>query len=148
VDWPGRLEWLRVGVDQFALIDAAHNPEGAAALAAYLGNAALGKLPIVIGIMQDKNADAMVRALAPAVSTFVVTEAATARSMPAAALGRLIAGLLPTPVVERADAIAAVAAALSISPAIVVAGSILLAGPVRATLIARGAEAVPFPSAS
>jgi dihydrofolate synthase / folylpolyglutamate synthase len=52
--WPARLEWLQVGAGQ-VLLDAAHNPAGAEALASYLSDAAIPPLPMVLVTMQDKN---------------------------------------------------------------------------------------------
>jgi dihydrofolate synthase / folylpolyglutamate synthase len=70
---PGRLE--RVGEDPPAFIDVAHNPDGAAALAEGLGEIAAGR-PIVacIAALADKDAGAMIGALAPVLSRVVCTE--------------------------------------------------------------------------
>jgi dihydrofolate synthase/folylpolyglutamate synthase len=70
---PGRLE--RVGEDPPVFIDVAHNPDGAVALAEGLGEIATGR-PVVacIAALSDKDAGAMVRALAPALSQVVCTE--------------------------------------------------------------------------
>ncbi|MGH9175724.1 MAG: bifunctional folylpolyglutamate synthase/dihydrofolate synthase, partial [Vicinamibacterales bacterium] len=54
VDWPARLEWLRLGADRYVLIDAAHNPAGAQALAEYLRCAQVAPLPVALAVMQDK----------------------------------------------------------------------------------------------
>ncbi|MBW8058740.1 MAG: bifunctional folylpolyglutamate synthase/dihydrofolate synthase [Solirubrobacterales bacterium] len=85
---PGRLE--RVSGDPPALVDAAHNADGAAALAEALPELAGGR-PVVacLAILRDKDAGAMVRALAPALQRAVCTELPTAalyaRGLPAAA---------------------------------------------------------------
>jgi dihydrofolate synthase / folylpolyglutamate synthase len=70
---PGRLE--RVGADPLAYIDVAHNPDGAAALAEGLGEVAAGR-PVIacIAALADKDAGAMIRALAPVLSHAVCTE--------------------------------------------------------------------------
>jgi dihydrofolate synthase/folylpolyglutamate synthase len=70
---PGRLEL--VAQDPPTYIDAAHNPDGAAALAAALPALAEGK-PVVgcIAILADKDAAEMVRALAPALERAVFSE--------------------------------------------------------------------------
>jgi dihydrofolate synthase/folylpolyglutamate synthase len=70
---PGRLE--QVGDDPPAFIDVAHNPDGAAALAEGLAEIAGGR-PVVacIAALGDKDAGAMIRALAPALSYVVCTE--------------------------------------------------------------------------
>jgi dihydrofolate synthase/folylpolyglutamate synthase len=70
---PGRLE--RVGDDPPAFIDVAHNPEGAAALAEGLAEIAAGR-PVIacIAALADKDAGAMIGALAPVLSHVVCTE--------------------------------------------------------------------------
>jgi dihydrofolate synthase/folylpolyglutamate synthase len=69
---PGRLE--RIAERPPTYVDAAHNPDGAAALAealpALLGNRVIGCL----AILADKDAAAMVRALAPVLERAVCTE--------------------------------------------------------------------------
>jgi dihydrofolate synthase/folylpolyglutamate synthase len=69
---PGRLE--RIAGDPPILLDAAHNPEGAAALAEALPEVAAGR-PVVacLAILADKDAVAMVEALAPAVTHAICT---------------------------------------------------------------------------
>jgi dihydrofolate synthase / folylpolyglutamate synthase len=82
---PGRLE--RVGEDPPVLLDAAHNPDGAAALAESLAEVSGGR-PIVacLAVLGDKDARAMVAALAPALQRAVCTElpreALRARGLP------------------------------------------------------------------
>jgi dihydrofolate synthase/folylpolyglutamate synthase len=84
---PGRLERVVEGPPIF--LDAAHNPDGAAALAEGLAEVAAGR-PVVacIAALADKDAEAMVRALAPALERAVCTElqpaALEARGLPGA----------------------------------------------------------------
>ncbi len=70
---PGRLE--QVAGDPPTYLDAAHNPDGAAALAEGLAEVAPG-CPIVacIAVLGDKDAGGMVRALAPVLDRVVCTE--------------------------------------------------------------------------
>ena len=70
---PGRLEV--VAHDPTTILDVAHNPDGAAALAEALPAVTGGK-PVFacIGILADKDAEAMLRALAPALEHVVCTE--------------------------------------------------------------------------
>jgi dihydrofolate synthase / folylpolyglutamate synthase len=94
---PGRLE--RIAESPPTYIDAAHNPDGAAALAEALpGIAADGAVVACLAILADKDAEAMVAALAPAVDRVVCTE------LPVAALesqGR--PGAASRPAAELAD---------------------------------------------
>jgi dihydrofolate synthase/folylpolyglutamate synthase len=70
---PGRLE--RVAEDPPVLLDAAHNPDGAAALAEGLAEVAAGR-PVIacLAVLGDKDAEAMARALAPVLERAVCTE--------------------------------------------------------------------------
>jgi len=70
---PGRLE--RIADDPPTFLDAAHNPDGAAALAEALPEVAGGG-PVVacLAILADKDAAMMVRALAPALDRAVCAE--------------------------------------------------------------------------
>ncbi len=146
VDWPARLEWLRVPKAGDVLLDAAHNPAGAQALADYVLSA-VGPLPLVCGVMRDKDVAGLVRALAPAVSRFVATTAPTRRALAAPELAERIRGVAPEAEVEcRDDPIAAVHETLGSAERVIVAGSIFLVGPVRAQLLARGAATVRYPS--
>jgi dihydrofolate synthase/folylpolyglutamate synthase len=148
VDWPARLEWLRLPGAGDVLLDAAHNPAGAEALADYV-LATVGPVPLVCGVMRDKDVSALVRALGPAVSRFVATTAPTPRALGAAELAERIRVALPDAVVEWFDDhFAAVREALSLAPRVIVAGSIFLVGPVRAHLLAQGASTVRYPSNS
>jgi dihydrofolate synthase / folylpolyglutamate synthase len=76
---PGRLELVAEHPPVY--IDAAHNPQGAAALAESLASVAAGKRVVAcLAILADKDAAAMIAALAPALDRVVCTE------LPAAAL--------------------------------------------------------------
>jgi dihydrofolate synthase/folylpolyglutamate synthase len=137
--WPARLEWLRLA-DGELLIDAAHNPAGAAALATYLTDTNLAPLPMVIAVMEDKDLTGMVQPLVPVASAFVATTVPHSRARTADALASALRVLAPRLAIEaEPDADAAVARVLSRSKRAVVAGSIYLIGPLRARLIANGA---------
>ena len=76
---PGRLELIAEQPPTF--VDAAHNPAGAAALAESLPAVAEGRRVVAcLAVLADKDAEAMIRALAPALEHAVCTE------LPAAAL--------------------------------------------------------------
>src|SRR6266545_4057578 len=74
--WPGRLEEIG-GV----LLDGAHNPDGAAALAAALRALHPGRpVELVFGVLADKDHAGMLRALVPAVRRLHVVAPATPRA--------------------------------------------------------------------
>jgi len=140
--WPARLEWLRC-TEGDLLIDAAHNPAGAEALASYVEDAGVSPLPIVLAVMRDKDLASIVRPLARVASRFVTTQVATTRSWSADALAARLAELLPGVTVDvEPDPHAAVKRALSGSPRAVAAGSIFFVGPLRATLLGSGAVSI------
>jgi dihydrofolate synthase / folylpolyglutamate synthase len=93
---PGRLEQIADRPPTF--LDAAHNPDGAAALAEALAELAAGR-PVVacLAILGDKDAEAMVRALAPAIERVVCTELD-----PAVLASRGLPGALTRPAGELA----------------------------------------------
>jgi dihydrofolate synthase/folylpolyglutamate synthase len=133
-DWPARLE-LVAGAHGEALIDGAHNPAGARALAAYILETYDRRLPFVVGVMQDKKIDAIVGALAPAASHFVCTAAETPRALEPGALAGVAARVAPdVPRTIAADPWSAFQAAAALGSPVVVAGSLYLAGALRSRL--------------
>ncbi len=147
--WPGRLELLHVdGRD--ILLDGAHNPAGAAALAAaldelrpFLGG---GRLTLLTASMADKDVAGVIAALARssalADARIVATSVGGARALPAdelaAAWSRSDDRLAHArrPVAAEPDPAAALDGILA-GPAgpVVVAGSLYLVGAIRARLV-------------
>ncbi len=139
--WPGRLEWLRLPDGGELLIDAAHNPAGAAALSTYLQDTSLAPIPIVLAVMEDKDLAAMVAPLAAVAASWVATTVPHTRARPADTLAEALRALTPAVDVRAAaDPETAVALALSGSKRAVAAGSIYLIGPLRSRLLASGAS--------
>jgi dihydrofolate synthase / folylpolyglutamate synthase len=143
--WPGRLELIDVGGRE-VLLDGAHNPAGAAALAIALDDLrpslAPGPWTLVTAIMADKDVDGVVRALATSTALTGARVIATAvdlpRALAPAALADRWRAIRPA---ERrpetaADPDAAMHRALADgSGPVVVAGSLYLVGAVRARLV-------------
>lgn len=139
--WPGRLEWLAVRGSEL-LVDAAHNPAGAAALASYLIDAGVAPLPVALAVMEDKDLAGMVAPLAGVASRFVAAESSSTRSLRAAELARRLRDLAPeVPVEVEADPLRAAERALSEGRG-VAAGSIYFTGPLRARLLEAGARSI------
>jgi len=139
--WPARLEWLRLAGGGELLIDAAHNPAGAAALATYLQDTDVAPIPMVLAVMEDKDLAGMVKPLLPVASTFVATTVPHARARTAESLAAALRVLAPKlPIEVEPEPEAAVARALARSPRAVAAGSIYLIGPLRARLLKSGAS--------
>lgn len=138
--WPGRLEWLRLPRGGEVLIDAAHNPAGAAALASYLQDTRRATLPIVFAAMADKDLAGMIKALEPVASLFVATTVPHARARSAEEMAAEIRKQTSSvQVIAAPTPEAAVDLALEHAPRIVAAGSIYMIGPLRSHLLAAGA---------
>ena len=129
--WPGRLDVRRFSGGRELLLDAAHNPAGAASLASYLMAEGGRPRPLVFAAMRDKDVAGMFAALLPAVDSLVITRASNARAADPEwlkAQARAVAPALPIAIVPSVDE--ALDAAWRASPRIVVAGSIFLLGDV------------------
>jgi dihydrofolate synthase / folylpolyglutamate synthase len=134
---PGRLE--RVAERPPTYLDAAHNPDGAAALAEALPTIAEGR-PVVacLAVLADKDAEEMVAALAPALDRVVCTE------LPAAALeGHGRPGAASRPTAELVAACEAAGLAAEAEPALGAAlarARELAAGPPEGVLLVTGSH--------
>ena len=133
--WPARLELISLPDGRRVLLDAAHNPEGARALRAYLARWHPDRPALVVGIMRDKDVDAILRELLPVTSSVIATAADTRRALSADELAARVTALDPTKAVRACgDVLTAINAALDDSRTVCVAGSIVLAGAVRERL--------------
>ena len=126
-DWPARLELLTLPAGKRVLIDAAHNEEGAAALADYLRRWHPERPALVIGVMRDKDVRPILDALLPVTSRVFATAAPTPRALPAEDVAALAGGGAES----FHDPEAAIDRALEVADTVCVAGSIFLAGAVR-----------------
>ncbi len=89
---PGRLEVVRRGPT--VVLDAAHNPHGAAAVVEAVRDSFIfDPLVGVVGVMADKDAEGMLAELEPIFSEVVCTQSSTPRAMSAEALGEIAADL-------------------------------------------------------
>jgi dihydrofolate synthase/folylpolyglutamate synthase len=126
VSWPGRLE--RIGG---FLLDAAHNPDGAEALARHLraSNVAPTEVALVFGVLGDKDWPAMLDALAPHAASriYVALNGASRAGVPAEALHARHHGLIAGSVES--------AIRLAHGSLVVIAGSLVLVGEARAVLL-------------
>ena len=142
--WPGRLELLEHGGTEI-LLDGAHNPAGAAALAQALDDLrphlAAGPLTLVTATSADKDVDGLIaglaRAAALAEAHVVCTAVGAPRAIAAAALAARWRAIAPgVRVTVAADPDAALERALATAAGpIVVAGSLYLVGAVRGRLV-------------
>jgi dihydrofolate synthase/folylpolyglutamate synthase len=89
--WPGRLEWIPG--DPPVLLDGAHNPAGARALAEHLRG--LRPCVLLFGVMRDKDIAEIARILFPVAQAVVLTRPRVARAA------------TPDEIAERAGAVSA-----------------------------------------
>jgi dihydrofolate synthase/folylpolyglutamate synthase len=126
--WPGRLQWIPGWPP--LLLDGAHNPAGARALAAYVEK--LRPFVLVFGAMADKDVEALGRLLFPLASALVLTRPADPRAASAAEVARRTAPLSRGAYLEDRPR-RALALARRLLPGdrpVVVAGSLYLVGEV------------------
>jgi dihydrofolate synthase/folylpolyglutamate synthase len=144
--WPGRLELLEVDGHE-VLLDGAHNPAGAAALALALGDlrpflaggreSAPPPLSLVHGSMADKDVDGIIKALDAAEALrgarIIATQVPGDRALPAAELAHRWRAIRPdAEVTVVVDVAAALDRALvGAAGPVVVAGSLYLVGEAR-----------------
>lgn len=128
---PGRLQLL--GTNPTVLVDAAHNPHGARALTTALQDSFdFDEWGVVLGILADKDAAGIVDALVPIAAHVFATSPASDRASDADTIADL-AEARDLPVTVHGDLAAAADAArewaaASDRRAVVVAGSVVLAG--------------------
>lgn len=130
---PGRLQTL--GVDPTVIVDAAHNPHGARALAAAIRTYFhFNELALVMGILEDKDAHGIVDELAPLATRIHVTQSHSDRAIPSDQLAERVdewvheAVRLEFNTLEAALAEAREWAAAEDGRAVLVTGSITLVG--------------------
>ena len=136
--WPGRLEVRPLDAGRTLILDAAHNPHGARALADHLERWCSPRPALIFAAMTDKDIRGLLTALLPAVGTVVIPAMASPRAAAPALIRNLVAVLDPGREVRIApDAPGALALAWQASRTVVAAGSIVLVGEVRDTLTPR-----------
>lgn len=101
---PGRLEVVRRSPT--VLLDTAHNPAGAQALAEAVTEAfTFTRLVGVVGVLADKDALGILEALEPVLAEVVVTVSSSPRSLPAAELEEIASGVFGSERVRLAESL-------------------------------------------
>ncbi len=137
---PGRLEVVRRSPT--ILVDAAHNPHGATALAKALGDEfTFTRLVGVIGVFADKDAAGLLEALEPVFDEVVVTRSTSPRAMDPAALAEIAVDIFGesrvSTVMALPDAIeraVELAESAGVGGGVVATGSVVTAAEVRLLL--------------
>jgi len=139
VRWPGRFQL--VGRNPLVILDGAHNPAGAQALASSLRYYFGGGVPLtlILGISSDKDKAGILKCLAPLAHRLILTAASNPRATPPQELQ----ALLP-PMEGRVELAATAAEALAlargapVTPTVCVAGSLFLVADVLTGMRGRG----------
>lgn len=133
--WPGRLE--RISPNPDVILDGAHNPAGARALAAYLERfyprergAAPFRRWLIFGAMRDKAVSEIGTILFPLADKLILTAPANPRAMPPRELAFLAGKGRTAP--DVVAALRLVQAECSAEDVILVTGSLFLVGEARA----------------
>jgi dihydrofolate synthase / folylpolyglutamate synthase len=145
VDSPGRLEVIRRSPT--VLLDAAHNPAGARALAAAIEDAfTFARLIGLVAVVADKDSRALLEALEPVLAEVVVSENSSPRALPVdelAAVAVDVFGADRVEIVPRLDDAIDAAVALAeqegelAGTGVLVTGSVVTVGDAR-RLLATG----------
>jgi dihydrofolate synthase/folylpolyglutamate synthase len=129
VQWPGRMQVVKLPGGRRMLLDGAHNPGGATTLRAALAEHFPGVAPVIIlGVLEDKNWHLMCDILAPAAKRVLVVPVSSERTMGADQLAAACRQANPAATVQTCATLAAAFAAAATEPFVVVAGSLYLIG--------------------
>lgn len=130
--WPVRFEVLRA--EPTVIIDGAHNPQCAEALAANIAEYLPGqKCTFLMGVLADKDYRQMLGSLAPYAERFFCVAPPSPRALPADALAG-VAAELGIPAQSCGDIQNAAELALGCGKPVIACGSLYLAGTARAAL--------------
>jgi dihydrofolate synthase/folylpolyglutamate synthase len=132
--WPGRLE--RVSDRPEMVLDGAHNPAGALALARHIERFYSGRrVWLVYGAMRDKAVSEVAGILFPSAATVILTAPAHPRAVRPEALATLVdhPDLRTAPVLQ--DALAVIRREAAPEDAVFITGSLYLVGEARALLV-------------
>lgn len=154
-DSSGRLHAVRL--DPTVLVDSAHNPHGARALAAAIHDSfTFDRLIGVVGLLSDKDAHGVLEALEPVLDELIVTTPASPRALPADDLAAVAENYFSgKDVVVEDELLDAVDRAMGIADAdgdvggsgVLVTGSVVLVGDVL-RLFAREMRRPDMPDAA
>jgi dihydrofolate synthase/folylpolyglutamate synthase len=140
--WPGRLE--RLAPDLW--LDAAHNPDGARALARALPSVVGRKVVLLVGVLGDKDVEGILRPLLGLASRVVATRPSSPRALPADQLAQKVNRLVPMiPIAVADDPADALVLARSLARPempVVACGSIYLVGALRRLVTGEAADPV------
>ena len=140
--WPGRMEYF-AGPPRL-ILDGAHNPAGALALAESLEGVPRRRLIVVAGVMGDKDAAGILEPLLPLADEVVAVTPAVERGLPASELAALCRrrGVRAADGGAVPDGLALAWSLATANDLILVCGSLFTVGEARSALLAQRFE--PF----
>jgi dihydrofolate synthase/folylpolyglutamate synthase len=123
VEWPGRLQIIQN--DPMILLDGAHNPSGAKALASFLQKNTSGKHWLIVGIMRDKNIKDILAPLAEWADEIVLTRPEIERAATGIDISAALDPSLPQTIIEKVpEAIQFVLSRIAPTDTLVITGSL------------------------
>lgn len=142
--WPGRMETFTLANGVRLLLDGAHNPAGAVALADALDDYACRRLILLIGMMEDKDLDGILAPLLAKADIVHTVTPAQERAIPSALLAQHCSahGIAATAHATVADGLMAACSTAVPEDLIVAAGSLFAVGEVKAALAGLVCDAV------
>jgi len=128
--WPGRFQVLR-RARGFLVLDGAHNPAGARALAVSLRDVfGQTRVTFVLGVLADKDAAGIVAAVAPLADRFVLVAPPSSRAVAPETLRAVVPASAGVEIAKSPAEALALAARIATTSIICVAGSLFLIGDV------------------
>jgi len=128
--WPGRFQVLR-RAGGFLVLDGAHNPAGARALAVSLRDVfGQARVTFVLGVLADKDAAGIVAAVAPLADRFVLVAPPSSRAVAPETLRAVVPASAGVEIAKSPAEALELAGRAATTPIICVAGSLFLIGEV------------------
>jgi dihydrofolate synthase / folylpolyglutamate synthase len=129
VQWPGRMQLVKLPDGRKILLDGAHNPGGAATLSAALAEHFPGERPaLILGVLEDKNWHLMCEILAPLARSVSCVPVSSERTTTSEMLAGICRQTAPATEVRACSSLAEAMCAIATEPFVVIAGSLYLIG--------------------
>jgi dihydrofolate synthase/folylpolyglutamate synthase len=129
INWPGRLQLITKPCGQKILLDGAHNISGAQTLADSLNQYFPGSKPtLILGILQDKDWEAICRILSPLASRILLTPVPSERTADPTELSAACQRANPSISVQPYPSLRAAVSETSSEPFVLISGSLYLVG--------------------
>ena len=129
VQWPGRMQLVKLPGGRKILLDGAHNPGGAATLRAALSENFPGTQPaLILGVLEDKNWHLMCEILAPLARRVLCVPVSSERTTTSEMLAGICQHACPAAEVRACASLADALCEVANEPFMVIAGSLYLIG--------------------